>query len=207
MAGQIWRIHRQGLSGILSGTSKASLSEVEDYEPREEEVFRRIHYIREFLKLQDSSFQTMAQFSHLQNLAPSTTARGHLAVIAAPELSEDSAEKERPDFPEIITPYEAPAIKDDLSISFKNFMTYEREIVWRKQEVWAQNLKEPEVWLRELKKFAESFTLKTAVPPDLVAILNKEKQRNKREAEMREFKKFSKSFTFSLGTHSETTLL
>lgn len=97
--------------------------------------------------------------------------------------------KERPGLPEIITPMrslpggaagvakqgDAPAIEKDLSINFKNFVTHEKERVKKKKADMAHRDRESK--LRELKKFSETFTLKTAVPTDLVPILTKDKNK------------------------------
>jgi hypothetical protein len=97
--------------------------------------------------------------------------------------------KERPGLPEIITPMrslpggtpnvakqgETPAIEKDLSINFKNFVTHEKERVKKKKADMAH--RDRETKLRELKKFSETFTLKTAVPHDLVPILTKDKKK------------------------------
>ncbi|KAF8544066.1 hypothetical protein BDD12DRAFT_725027 [Trichophaea hybrida] len=106
-----------------------------------------------------------------------------------PKTSEEATTKakERPGLPEIITPMrslpagtpnlgkqgDAPAIERDLSLTFKNFVTHEKERVKKKKADMAH--RDRETKLRELKKFSESFTLKTAVPQDLVPILTKDK--------------------------------
>ena len=108
---------------------------------------------------------------------------------SVPKTSEDAIAKakERPGLPDIITPMrslpagsvnhgkqgEAPAIERDLSNNFKNFVKDERERVQKRKALMAHRDRESK--LRELKKFSESFTLKTAVPQDLVPILTKDK--------------------------------
>ena len=68
---------------------------------------------------------------------------------------------------------ETPAIEKALNENFKNFVLVEKDRVKKKQAVMAHRDRESK--LRELKKFSESFTLKTAVPSDLVPILTKDK--------------------------------
>lgn len=95
--------------------------------------------------------------------------------------------KERPGLPEIISPMrtfpagshlsskavDTPAIEKEISINFKNFVSHEKERVKKKKADMVHRDRESK--LRELKKFSESFTLKTAVPQDLVPILAKDK--------------------------------
>jgi hypothetical protein len=127
--------------------------------------------------------ETLQQRQHAQSSTQATaqtqqpTAKTTEEAIPKP--------KERPGLPEIIAPrgglaVSSPkpteatsAIEREISLNFKNFVTNEKERVKKKKADMAHRDRESK--LRELKKFSESFTLKTAVPQDLIPILAKDK--------------------------------
>ncbi|KAI5784584.1 hypothetical protein EDC01DRAFT_618501, partial [Geopyxis carbonaria] len=109
-----------------------------------------------------------------------------------PQINEDSSalkSKDRPALPSEVTgprlpssvtqpankSGESPQIEKEISLNFKNFVSTEKERVKKKRSEMAHRDRESK--LRELKKFSESFTLKTEVPQDLVPILAKDKQK------------------------------
>ena len=113
----------------------------------------------------------------MQQKPPQTTQSTPQIVLPEPAPKISS----RPAFPEMVrtipttsagTSGPAP-IEKDLSVTFKNFVNNEKERVKKKKADMVHRDRESK--LRELKKFSESFSLKTAVPQDLVPILTKDK--------------------------------
>jgi len=155
------------------------------------------------------------EVSQAQQKSQSTQSTPASQASQPTKSSEEGAAKSsgRPGLPEIITPMrglpsgspslgkqgETPAIEQALNENFKNFVLVEKGRVKKKQADMAHRDRESK--LRELKKFSENFTLKTAVPSDLVPILTKDKAK---QAEILEKTKAAAAKAATSGAGTQT---
>lgn len=105
-------------------------------------------------------------------------------VVAKPSEDVNGKPKDRLALPQqiptvrtVLAPPSGPVkqeqIEKEVSQTFKNFVNSEKERVKKRKQDMA--IRDRESKLKELKKFAENFTLKSVVPEDLVPILAKDK--------------------------------
>ncbi|EKD16985.1 LsmAD domain-containing protein [Drepanopeziza brunnea f. sp. 'multigermtubi' MB_m1] len=114
-------------------------------------------------------------------IPPTTTDSSHSATpepkVPATNTPSSSSRTASPQVKVDGVPNATATVERDVASAFKNFAAHQRKTVESARTARARNDKE--IKLNDLKKFADSFKLKTPVPSDLVPIIAKDPAKQK----------------------------
>jgi hypothetical protein len=111
----------------------------------------------------------------MQNLQPTSLKQAQANLHQSVQRFEEAADKRRQEKPH------KPEVEHDILDSFKQFSAAEKLRISERQRTLKRESKD--VKLNDLKRFGEKFHLKTPVPADLVSVLAKDEEKQKKIVE------------------------